>query len=912
MGIHNLDKVFNPSSIAVVGASNREGSIGKAILRNLIDTGFSGSIFPVNPRRKIIQGHPCYWSLSAIGQKIDLVVIATPIQVVPDVIRECGLCGVCAAVVISSGGKEIGGEGSRIEAAIRRKAEEGGVRIIGPNCLGVISSRNRVNASFASRMPLPGKMAFISQSGAICTTILDWACSENIGFSHFVSVGSMLDIDFGDLIDYLGHETDVSSILLYIESLEDVRKFLSAARAVSRVKPIVALKSGRSIAGAKAAGSHTGAMSGEDAFYDEAFKRAGVVRVDTIEELFDCAELMAKQPRPRGGRLAILTNAGGPGVMAADALSACGLEPAPLSSETMAKLNEFLPSHWSHNNPIDILGDATPERFTNAAKICIEAPEFDGLLLITCPQAVTSPTDFAAALSHELGSRRFPIFAAWMGGADAEDGRRILSEADIPCYDTPERAVKAFHSMYTYDRNLKLSYEAPRKVRPSFQFDTDQAKRVIKDVLYQGRCLLTEMESKRLLKAYGLPINPTMKAESEEEAVYCAEEMGYPVAVKLLSPDITHKSDAGGVMLGMNNPSDVRSAYSRIMENARTYDPVAKLTGVTVQPMVRRPEVELILGCKKDERFGPVLLFGLGGVMTEVLQDRALGLAPLNALLARRMIESTKVYRLLRGFRGQPPADIQGLEELLMRLSHLAADFPQIAELDINPLAVADGRYLALDARVMVETSEVPAPLHLAISPYPNQFESTVVTKSGLKIFVRPIRPEDAPLLVDMYHTLSDRSIYLRFCHAMKELPPDMLARFTQIDYDREMALVAFQVDASEEKILGVARAINLPDGESAELAIVVSDPWQGRGIGACLMELLMEIMINRGIRRLYAYILPENLVTRALVSKLGWTSEGPGSYDFHYEAPEYAYEESPPVLVRAEQSERNASFIRS
>lgn len=885
MGIHNLDKIFKPKAIAIAGAGSKQDGIGTIILDNLLTSGYQGRLYPVNPKHQEIKGLKCHPSIKEINDPVDLAVIAAPISSAPAVIRDCAAVGVGGAIIISAGGKEVGAEGRVIEDEIKKEAEIGNVRIVGPNCLGVISTRNCMNATFAHHMSLPGKMAFISQSGAVCTAILDWALEEKIGFSHFVSIGSMLDVDFGDLIDYLGDDSRVSSILLYIENLTNVRKFMSAARAVSRVKPILALKTGRSRAGAMAAASHTGSMAGEDAVYDEAFRRAGLIRINTFEELFDCAELAAKQPRPRGAGLAIITNSGGPGVMAADELAACGLEPASLSADTLARLDEAIPRFWSRGNPIDILGDATLERYASVVKICMDAPEINALVIILCPVAVTSPSRAAEALSEMLQKTSFPVFMVWMGGADVAEGRRILNRAGLPTYSSPERAVRAFWHMFTYDRNLKLSYEVPRRFPDKLQFNRVAVSEMIRASLNRDRRILTEIESKELLSDYGVPVNRTMAAVSSDEAARLAVELGFPVALKLLSPDITHKTDAGGVKLGLECEEDVIKAFNDISSSARAFDPKAEIWGVSVQKMVRRPEFELIMGVKKDEQFGPVLLFGMGGVMTEVLRDRALGLPPLNRLLARRMMEATKVYQLLKGVRGRPPANIERLEEILICLSQLVSDFPEISELDMNPVIAMDDDVMALDARVVLAPSSVSAPDHLIISPYPNQYESTTVTKGGVNIKIRPIRPEDATMLQQMHKSLSDRSVYMRFCHPLKELSPQLLARFTQIDYDREVALVAMEADHEKEAFLGVARSINDVSGDSAELAVVVTDAWQGKGVGAALMELCMAITLERGVKKLSAYILPENYVMRSLVRKLGWTCTKVGDDMFYYES---------------------------
>ena len=676
MSLYNLERMFKPASVAVVGASEKPGSIGRAVMDNLTIGGFTGRIVPVNPMRGQVLGHKAYPRVAEVEGPLDLVVVCTPISIAPQVIQDCGKKGVAGAIIISGGGKEAGDKGRQIEAQIIEEAYKGRVRIVGPNCVGVVSSAARLNASFGHTMPLPGKLAFISQSGAVCTSIVDIAVTDRIGLSHVISVGSMLDVDFGDLIDYLGNDEDVAGILLYIESVTNHRKFMSAARAVSRIKPIIALKMGRSQAGIKAAASHTGAMAGADAVYDTAFRRAGIIRVETIEDLFGTAELTGKQPLPQGDRLAIISNAGGPGVMAADYLASYGIEPVQPSKKTMAELDKFLPSFWSHANPFDILGDASPDTFRQVVEVCLNSGEYDAALVMTAPQAMNHPTDMALQLAPSLKGMTFPVFTVWMGGREMTSGREVLNLAGIPTYDTPERAIRAFRYMYLYGRNLKMLQEVPPKLSRAITVDQDKAGEIVGRIEGQGRKLLTETESKELLAAYGIPTTPTRLAESEDQAVALAAELGYPVVMKIHSLAISHKSDAGGVSLNLRSESDVRQAYQRIMDSCAAYDPKADLPGVTVQPMVRQKGVEVILGIKRDPDFGPVLLFGMGGVMAELIQDRALALPPLNRLLARRLMEETKVYKLLKGFRNIPPADLSLLEEILIRLSQMAVDLP--------------------------------------------------------------------------------------------------------------------------------------------------------------------------------------------------------------------------------------------
>ena len=872
MGVYNLDKIFKPESVAVIGASEKEGSIGSVLVENLIQGGFQGKVYPVNPNYSTVHGLEAYPSVLKTESSVDLAIIATPIATVPLIVQECVSKNVGGAIIISAGGKEVGPQGEEIEKKIEWEAWKGGLRIIGPNCLGIICPQGNLNASFASRMPQKGKLAFISQSGAICSAILDLSPKEKIGFSYFVSIGSMVDVDFGDLIDYLATDPQVSSILLYIESLSNHRKFMSAARAASRLKPIVVLKSGRSPAGTRAAASHTGAMAGEDVVYDAAFKRAGIVRVNTIGQLFDCAELVAKQPRPSGSRLAVVTNAGGPGVMAADALSHYGHEPVALEAETIEKLNGVLPDLWSHGNPVDILGDASAERYAQAVKICIDAKEIDGVLVILSPQAMTDPTAVAQSLAQFSKSKRYPLFASWMGGVDVEKGMEILNQAEIPTYGTPEQAIRAFMYMHEYSRNLEILQEIPPKLSKTLKFDRNRAQRIIKQGS-RGECsVLTEFQSKEVLSAYGLPVNRTEVANSSEEAVQLARVMGYPLVMKILSPDIVHKTEASGIKLDLRTETEVSEAFRAISEKARDYEPGANILGVTLQPMITRSDYEILLGAKNDPSFGPVILFGMGGIFTEVVKDSAIGLPPLNVCLARRLMEETRVYTLLKGYRNRTPAKIQLLEEMILRLSQLLIDFPEIVELDMNPVIVSNGKPVAVDARISLEPAVRPSPLHLVISPYPEQYESHEVTSAGLAVLVRPIRPEDASLLVELFGTLSPTSIYYRFFGSLKALPHSMLVRFTQVDYDREIDMVALQkTNGDKEQMVATARVISDPDGKRAEFAILVGDPWQGKGVGAKLLERCLVIAKERGIQTVWGIVLHENTGMLALARKLGF-----------------------------------------
>jgi acetyltransferase len=839
-------------------------------------------VYAVNPKHDSLLGHKTYGKITKIPATVDLAVIAVPLVKVPTIMGECVDAGVNAAIIISAGGKETGTKGRELEEEIKEKAERGGLRIIGPNCMGIICPARNLNASFAAHMPLAGNLAFISQSGAICSAMLDLSLQERMGFRYFISIGSMLDVDFGDLLDYVGSDPQVKSVLLYIESLTNFRKFVSAARAVSRMKPVIILKSGRSAVGAEAASSHTGAMAGEDRIYGAAFQRAGAVRVNTLKDIFNCAELLAKQPRPAGKRMIIVSNSGGPAVMAVDTIEHYNLQPGSLSRETIEKLDDILPSHWSRGNPIDILGDATADRYAKVVA-CLDPAGMDGLLVILNPQAMIDPAEVAQALIKAFEKTSYVVFACWMGGRDVERGIEILNDAGIPTYDTPEQAIKSFMYLYHYTENLKLLQEIPPKITRELQFDHRSARGLVDTGLKRENGLLTELESKKLLAAYGIPVNRTEPAASLEKARKIARGLGYPLAMKINSSDISHKSEADGVQLDIRTDSDLREAFEKIMQGADRHNPEADIDGVTLQPMSRWPDAELLLGAKQDPDFGPVIVFGMGGIYAEIIQDRTIGLVPLNRLLARRLMEGTRTFALLKGYRNRPPADLKRLEEMLICLSQLVTDFPEIVELDMNPVVVERGSPLVVDARVQVKSSPLDSPHHLVISPYPQRYEKKNISSDGLTLSIRPIKPEDAPLLEELFEALSPTSIYHRFFSPLKSLPHHMLVRFTQIDYDREMALVALDEDGGREKMLGVARVIGKPDGDEGEFAVLVGDPWQGRGVGAELLKRCLRIVKERGMQSVWGTALSENKQMLKLARKIGFKisqSSGGNEYE--------------------------------
>jgi len=876
---HPLDVFFRPESVAVIGATENPGSVGRTLLWNLMTSPFGGTVYPVNPRRASVLGIKAYPNIKAVPEQVDLAVVVTPAPTIPNIIRECGEAGVRAAIVISAGFKEIGPEGAELERRVVEEARKARMRIIGPNCLGVMSPLTGLNATFARSMALQGNVGFISQSGALCTAVLDWSLREQVGFSAFISIGSMADVGWGDLIDYLGNDPRTHSILLYMETIGDARSFISAAREVALSKPIIVIKPGRTEAAARAAASHTGSLAGSDEVLEAAFRRSGVLRVSSIADLFYMAEVLAKQPRPAGPRLTIVANAGGPAVLATDALVLNGAEVAQLAPETIEALNKVLPPTWSRNNPIDIIGDAPPERYAKALEIVAKDPNSDGLLVILTPQAMTDPTRTAELVRTYARVDNKPVLASWMGGVEVAAGEEILNRAGIPTFPYPDTAARAFVYMWRLSYNLRGLYETPAAVEdPKSEADRLEAEQLVQQVRRQGRTILTEYESKRLLSLYGIPTVETRIATSEDEAVRQAEQLGYPVVLKLHSETITHKTDVGGVALNLENADAVRAAWRRIQASVTERAGAQHFLGVTVQPMVKLEGYELIIGSSIDPQFGPVVLFGTGGQLVEVYRDRALALPPLNTTLARRLMEQTNIYTALQGVRGRKPVDLAALEELLVRFSQLVVEQRWIKEIDINPLLASPERIIALDARVVVHEPEVTADQlpKLAIRPYPTRYVSEWTMKDGQRVTIRPIRPEDEPLLVKFHETLSDRTVYMRYLHTLplsQRIAHERLTRICFIDYDREMALVAERRDpeTGEAEILGVGRLKKIHGVNEAEFAILVADPFQGKGLGAELTRRLIKVARDEKIERIVGDILPDNFVMLKLCERLGF-----------------------------------------
>ena len=872
-----LASIFTPKAVAVVGASERPGSVGCTVLTNLMASPFGGPVWPVNPKRPTVLGLPAFPSIGQLPGVPDLIVVTTPAATVPAIIQEAVEAGVPSAIIISAGFKEVGESGKELERQIAATIR-GRMRVIGPNCLGIMNPVGGVNANFARDMVPAGRLAFISQSGALGTAVLDWCIRERVGLSGFVSAGSMLDVTFGELIDHFGQDPNTDSIVIYMESIGDARSFLSAARAVAMNKPILVIKAGRTAAAAKAAASHTGSLTGSDDVLDAAFQRAGVLRVNSISELFYIAEVLAKQPRPKGPRLTILTNAGGPGVLATDALISAGGELTEISPETLATYNSFLPDAWSHNNPVDILGDAESDRYAKALEIASKDVNTDGMIVILTPQGMTDPTAVAKDLAPYAHATGKPVIASWMGGDFVAEGAGILTHAGIPVFPYPDAAAQAFVATWKHTSNLRDLYETPAD-RSGSVLDTKRelAAAIVNQVRAGRRTILTEYESKQLLAAYGIPTVRTELAKNSAEAVLRAAEIGYPVVLKLHSETITHKTDVGGVKLNLRTATDVAAAFAEIQDSVAAKVGAEHFLGVTVQPFAKLEGYELIIGSSIDAQLGPVLLFGTGGQLVEVWKDRALALPPLTATLARHQMEHTKIFKALKGVRGRKSVDLAALDALVVRFSELVVEQRWIKEIDINPLLASPEGLIALDARVVLfepESTEdqLPRP---AIRPYPVEYAAPWRTRTGAEVLIRPIRPEDEPLIVAFHDRLSERTVVERYFTSLAlsaRTAHERLTRICFIDYDRELALVAEKDGKGAAAVIGgVSRMVREEDGSSATLAVVVADDFQGQGLGETLMRRALQAARTEGIRRVLIHFLPENLRMSRLARKLGF-----------------------------------------
>ena len=878
---HPLDCIFAAKSIAVVGATEKAGSVGRTVLWNLMSTPFGGAVYPVNPTRSSVLGIKAYPSLKALPEKPDMFVVTTPAASVPNIIAEAADLGIPGGTIISAGFKETGAAGVELERQVLAHARRGNMRIIGPNCLGVMNPITGINATFAAGIARRGNVAFISQSGALCTAVLDWSIKEMVGFSAFVSIGSMLDIGWGDLISYFGNDANTKSIVMYMETIGDARAFLSAAREVALTKPIIVIKPGRTAGAAKAAASHTGSLTGSDDVLEAAFKRCGVLRVNNISDLFYMSEVLGSQPRPKGNRMTLITNAGGPGVLATDALLMSGGELSEITQETVDSLNKILPAAWSHNNPIDVLGDASADLYSKTLEISGRDKNSDGLLVILTPQAMTEATATAEKLKAFGHIEGKPVLASWMGGNEVTAGEAILNRAGIPTFPYPDTAARIFTQMYKHADMLRAIYETPNDTGDEDLTEgRTKANAIVAQVRKEKRAILTEYESKELLAAYGIPTVITKVAATEEESVKLANEIGYPIVLKLFSETITHKTDVGGVQLNLKDTAAVQKAFNDIKTSVTQKVGAQHFQGVTVQKMIKLGDgYELILGSSIDPQFGPVLLFGLGGQLVEIFKDRALGLPPLNTTLARRMMEQTRIHHALKGVRGRQPVDLAKLERIMVRFSQLVAEQKWIKEIDINPMFASAEDLVALDARVILHEPDVTEEQlpKLAIRPYPTAYMASVKLVDGTAVTVRPIRPEDEPLMVKFHEGLSENSVYARYFHKLtlsQRVSHDRLVRICFNDYDREIALVAEVKKGKQKQIVGVGRMSKIHGLNEAEFAMLVSDEWQNKGIGSELLKLIIQAGKREKLNKLVTSILAENRRMQHLCKTHGFIFE--------------------------------------
>lgn len=858
MSTFNLEKLFNPKSIAVIGASPNVGTAGEVIVRNIQNYNFTGTVWPVNPKYQNVRGIACTEFLESLDAVVDLAIIATPIPTVPKILKTCVQKKIPAALILSDARRMAGQAGKKIEADIARIAQEGNIRVMGPNSLGIINQSAGLNITYSPTMPKPGKMAFVSQSGSIFTATLDMAFQEQFGFSYFINVGAMVDIDFGDLVDYLGNDDTVDSILLYIENLTNIRKFMSAARAVSLFKPIVVMKPGMQVKGAWSG------MDFDSSVYDAAFKRAGIISVDSLDELFDCAELMAKQPRPKGDHLLVISNGNASGLKAMDAFTQCDMAPYELTTETVEALNDVLPHYWSRKNPINLLSGAGVESYVEAGKVCLKDRSINGILFTMAPEAGASPSQVAAGLVEVVKKARIPIMASWYGGRDMAGGIDIFNAARIPTFRTPEKAIRAFSLLLDYQRNRETILEIPAKLNQRLDIKQDAARTLMAKYAADDKSRMSLLDAGELISAYGIPCVPSQRVKDSEEAVAAANNLGYPVALKRLTSHSSKDSSADDAILNLKTPDQVENAFTKLISGKEDIE-------LSLQPYLTSPDYKFLLGIKKDPLFGPVLLFGMGGIFSIILDELSHGLPPLNRLLARRLMEKSRAFHLLKGYRNRAPVQLEMLEELLIRLAQMAVDFPQIERLQINPLIIKEGKALALNARVNLQASSIQSPRHLVVSPYPKDQESTATAKNNLPLFIRPIRPEDTPLLDAFRKTLSEQSLYYRFFRKIREFTPEQLHRLTTIDYDREIALIALTTIDNEEKMIGVVRIKSHPSGQKGEFYISVSDDFQSHGIGSILLEKAFDVARKNGYQTIYGQVLQENEGMKKLAKKMGF-----------------------------------------
>ncbi|MEM0360510.1 MAG: bifunctional acetate--CoA ligase family protein/GNAT family N-acetyltransferase [Candidatus Diapherotrites archaeon] len=885
MNQEQLKKLFNPQSIAVIGASNTPGSVGLALMKNLVGSGFEGTIFPVNPKRKNVMGIHCYKSVQEIPETPEMAIIAIPAIAVPSIVKECIAKGTKAFVVLSAGFGEIGEDGKKIELELKKIIDENNCALLGPNCLGFIRPDIKLNASFATRNALPGKIALISQSGALCSGILDWALKQEVGFKYFISVGAMIDIGFSDLIDFFSSDPEVQCIVMYVETIKNARKFMSAARAFSRSRPIIVAKSGKYGESAKAAISHTGSMAGNSEVFDAAFKRAGIIRVDTILDMFNCSEALAKLPLPKGNRLAVVTNAGGPGVMAADAIIENKCRLAKLSPKAMAELEKEMPMHWSRNNPVDILGDSLPPRYGKALEIIAREEEVDGIIVIFAPQAISEPLETAKTVIEVCKKYNKPVLAAWMGESFVDEAREYFRKNNVPDYSTPEEAVKVFSYLYSYSENRKLLYETPKEIPLKVKKDSALIKKIISSYKKNHIPVMNENDSKKILAQYGLPVNETLFAKTAKEAVKNAKKIGFPVAMKISSKKITHKTDVGGIELNLLTESAVIKAFHGLKKRVKEKTGIS-IEGVSIQQMVKSTGPEVIIGASRDPIFGSIILFGAGGISVELYKDKAIALPPLDQTLAKNLIEETKVSKMLKGFRGKPPVNMPELERILVHFSKLVVDYPEIKEVDLNPVIPSEDKLFVVDARIVLdlefEKTEQNKFSHLAIMPYPEHLTKEVRLLNGAKVKLRAIMPEDEPRHLAMLRKFSPKTVRQRFFHMVRDWDHEALIRYCFNDYDREIAIVAERGKGEQRELLGVVRIMSDPGKNTAEFAIVVTDEWQRKGLGTIMLRYIMDIARQKGLSKIWGHVLVDNAELVSILHKEKFsfsTSEDKGVY---------------------------------
>ena len=877
MRLSDVDQLFTPSAVAVFGASDRAGSVGGMVYKNLIEGGFKGPCYAINPKYDQVAGRPCYKDLSEVDKHVELALIATPAAKAAEILDQCGEHGVKAAMVYSAGFAEQGAQGAALQERLVEAARRNRVRVLGPNTLGVMRPQNRLNVTVGHEQALSGNVALVSQSGAVCAAMLDWSGPLKLGFSAVVSLGAAADVDFGDVLDFLALDSHTQSILLYVEGVRDARRFMSGLRAAARLKPVIVVKAGRYPAGSRAAKSHTGAWVGSPEVFSAVLERAGAVEVRALNQLFAAAQVFGTGKRLHGDRVAIVTNGGGPGVLAADRAAELCLTLAQLSDATRQKLEAALPDHWSHGNPVDVIGDTTPERYAAAVEACLGDPEVDGVIAILAPLAATDPTEVAHDLIGVAAKSQKPVLSCWMGAARAAEAHALFTEHQRPHFAAPEEAAEALSFLAKHHRNQKLLMQSPGPLSRQKAPDVEGARLIIEGVMAEGRKTLGTIEAKAILSAFHIPTTQAVLARTPNEALMAAEALGFPVVLKINSPDIASKSDVDGVRLNIADAQSVRRTFTEVVERARKLRPEARIEGVTVEHMAStRAARELMIGVVREPIFGPVISFGAGGTEVEVLEDRALGLPPLNDFIIQTMIDHTRVARLMGAFRTMPPMNRTALTRILERVSEMVCELPEILEMDINPLIGDDREVIAVDARIRVNyrPPQMPPYGHMAIHPYPAHLIEKDQLPDGTDLTIRPIRPEDARMSQDFVRGLSEQTKYFRYMQAIKELTPEMLVRFTQIDYDRELALLGVVEQDGDQVEVGVARYIMRPGGEACEFAIVVADAWRNRGIGARLMRSLMQNARQRGMRLMEGEVLTANTRMLALVQSLGFRIE--------------------------------------